>query len=103
MTKLMTAAEFAIAVNDAAARAGDDATFGRRKVFIVALWRADFNDMTLGEFKRRLVAAHRAGAVVLCRADLPQAMDARLVAASEIDDSVSTYHFVIRNSVASFL
>ena len=44
--------------------------------------------------KQLLVAANRDGLVELTRADLVAAMDPALVAASQIDDLGSTFHFV---------
>jgi hypothetical protein len=73
--------------------------FGPDKVFIASVWEALRNDpdvLQLGEhgFKRALVDAHRAGALVLSRADLIAAMDPRDVAASETQHLNATYHFI---------
>jgi hypothetical protein len=89
---------FANAVNTAAAGA-TTGCFGPRKVFIAALWRAAFTSEPLWAFKARLIAAHRAGTVVLARADLVGAMDTSLVRDSEATDGLATYHFVERSAV----
>jgi hypothetical protein len=73
--------------------------FGPDKVFIASVWESLRNDpdvSALGEqgFKRALVEAHRAGTLVLSRADLIAAMDPRDVAASEIRHLNATYHFI---------
>ena len=91
----------AAAVKDAAARA--EGRFGR-KVFIAAVWRALIDDarfasLSLDRFKQLLVAANRDGLLELTRADLVGAMDPGLVAASEIDDLGSTFHFVTGDAI----
>ncbi len=88
---------------DAARRAAGvvvDGRFGDRKVFVSAVWRALARDprwaaLSLDEFKTRLVAAHRAGELLLARADLVAAMDPALVAASEIAVDGASFHFLI--------
>ncbi len=75
--------------------------FGDRKVFISSLWdelRRDrhWASLSLVDFKTRLVAAQRAGALELARADLVAAMDPELVAASEIRDGGASFHFMLR-------
>ncbi|MCA9674958.1 MAG: hypothetical protein KC464_07990 [Myxococcales bacterium] len=95
---------FAVAVRDAA-RAATEGTFGPRKVFIASVWRALRDQPAvrgddLGAFKRRLVDAHRAGRLVLARADLTAAMDPELVAASEVTDLGARYHFVEREAAS---
>jgi hypothetical protein len=91
---------FATAVRDAADRA-TDGTFGGRKVFISTVWRGvreqpAFRDLSLEQFKRELVAAHKAGLVSLARADLTAAMDAAAVRESETTHLEARYHFVER-------
>jgi hypothetical protein len=88
---------------DALAAAGQarDGWFGDRKVFVSAVWRElrknpQWSAMTLDECKQRLVAAHRAGALVLARADLVAAMDPELVGASEITTDGASFHFVVQ-------
>jgi hypothetical protein len=86
--------DFAAAVRGAAARA-TDGRFGPRKVFIASVWRdAAFSALSLADFKARLLAAHRAGAITLARADLVAAMDPDLVRESEVAHLDSRYHFV---------
>jgi hypothetical protein len=89
-------ADFAAAARAAAARA--EGRFGK-KAFVAAVWReltkdARFAALTLDRAKQLLVAANRDGLVELTRADLVAAMDPALVAASQIDDLGSTFHFV---------
>jgi hypothetical protein len=79
--------------------------YGDNKVFIGSVWqalRADSEIGKLGEagFKRRLVEAHRRGALVLGRADLVAAMDPRDVHASETRHQDATYHFIHRGQPA---
>ncbi len=88
------------AVRDAIATIGSDGRFGKENVFVSALWRQIASDQRLPElsldrFKRWLIAANRDQLVDLARADLVDAMDARLVEESEIEDLGSTFHFVI--------
>jgi hypothetical protein len=84
-----------------AAGATTDGWFGDRKVFVSAVWnqlRRDprWSALALDEFKARLVAAQRAGAVALARADLVAAMDPALVAASEIAADGASFHFIVK-------
>jgi hypothetical protein len=89
---------------DAVLRAADgvvDGWFGDRKVFVSAVWdqlRRDprWAGLGLAGFKAELVAAHRAGALTLARADLVAAMDPALVAASEIAVDGASFHFVVK-------
>lgn len=46
-------------------------------------------------FAAKLVAAHQAGLLRLRRADLVSAMDAKMVAASEIVFGFASFHFVV--------
>jgi hypothetical protein len=87
-----------------AADATRDGWFGDRKVFVSAVWDAlrrnpTWAAVTLDEFKARLVAAHRAGELVLARADLVAAMDPDLVAASEIAVDGASFHFLVKEPV----
>lgn len=50
--------------------------------------------LSLPDFKAKLVAAHREGALRLARADLVAAMDEGLVARSETTYLNATFHFV---------
>lgn len=82
-----------------------DGGFGERKVFIAAVWRelrrqAAWAELSLDELKASLVAAHRAGELVLARADLVAAMDPELVAASEIVADGASFHFIVRESTS---
>lgn len=70
--------------------------FGDDKVFIVAAWEMGGFDESLAEFKKRLVAAHRARLLVLTRADLVEAMDRYDVQRSETAYLSATYHFIRR-------
>jgi hypothetical protein len=89
---------------EAVLRAADavvDGWFGDRKVFVSAVWdqlRRDprWAGLGLAGFKAELVAAHRAGALTLARADLVAAMDPALVAASEIAVDGASFHFVVK-------
>ena len=85
------------------ASSNDAARFGDRKVFVASVWdhlRRDprWSALSLDEFKAQLVAAHRAGALVLARADLVAAMDPALVAASEVVADGASFHFVLREA-----
>jgi hypothetical protein len=98
-----TGAELAGFANDVrvAAAAVRDGWFGDRKVFVSAVWSAlrvnpRWGALALDGFKQRLVAAHRAGALVLARADLVAAMDPELVAASEIVTDGASFHFLVQ-------
>jgi len=89
----------------AAARDVRDGVFGERKVFIASVWdelrrRAAWAGVGLDEFKTRLVAAHRAGDLVLARADLVAAMNPDLVAASETATDGASFHFIVREAPA---
>jgi hypothetical protein len=92
-------ADLAAAARRAVAAMGDDANerFGSRKVFLAAVHAALGGEgaSQLEAFKRRMVAAHRAGLLVLARADLIAAMPYAAVAASEVSDGGATFHFVI--------
>lgn len=54
------------------------------------------NGMSLEEFKKNLLLAHKNGLIELVRNDLPAAMpDSNAVTKSEIKDGFSTYHFIL--------
>ncbi|TMQ11239.1 MAG: hypothetical protein E6J90_22500 [Deltaproteobacteria bacterium] len=83
-----------------AAAATTEGWFGDRKVFVSAVWdqlrrEPRWSGLALAEFKARLLAAHRAGALTLARADLVAAMDPALVAASEIAADGASFHFLV--------
>lgn len=61
--------------------------FGRFKVFIAALGLDN-------DGKERLVEAHRAGLLRLCRADMIPMMDRGVVLASETNYLNATFHFL---------
>jgi len=84
-----------------AANSRDVVCFGDRKVFVASLWdrlieQPAWASLSLDQLKSRLVAAHRAGRLVLARADLVAAMDPALVEASQIIADGASFHFVIR-------
>jgi hypothetical protein len=97
--------DFAAAVHEALPWVGAAPTerFGRRKVFVSALYaemakQAPYVPYSVGSldaFKARLVDANREGLLSLARADLVAAMDPDAVAASEIRSLGSEFHFVI--------
>lgn len=94
------------AVREAIPRIGADGRFGE-KVYVSAIWRTIDRDrksggISLDNFKRWLVSANRDGKLVLARADLIAAMDAKQVSESEINDRGATFHFVLdqRNGAA---
>jgi hypothetical protein len=83
------------------ASAARHGTFGDRKVFISEVWRElrhnpAFADLGLDDFKQRLISAHKAGELVLARADLVSAMSPELVSASETKGDGASFHFVVR-------
>lgn len=71
--------------------------WGERKVFIAVAWRAlpPATRPSLEDFKQALLAAHRAGALELARADLGREMPADELAASAIHHLEATYHFLV--------
>lgn len=90
---------FASRVKDVARGMNDDNRFGRFKVFIAPIWQrmraaSSLEPMSEGDFKEKLVAAHRAGFLRLTRADLTPAMAPQLVAASEVPYLNAVFHFV---------
>jgi hypothetical protein len=93
-------AAFAATVRALAAQSPPQDRFHDNKVFIAALWRAaqrepNFPQLSLPEFKQRLVEANAQNLLHLSRADLVQAMDPRLVAESETAYLNATFHFVL--------
>jgi hypothetical protein len=87
------------AVRDTIPRIGNEGRFGE-KVYVSAIWRTiarerKAGDLSLDHFKRWLVGANRDGWLVLARADLIGAMDAKQVTESEIHDRGATFHFVL--------
>ena len=92
-------AELAAAARRAVAAIGQEANerFGTRKVFLAAVHAALGGERAIGleAFKQRMVAAHRAGLVVLACADLVAAMPRTAVAASEVNDGGAEFHFVV--------
>jgi len=86
-------------VRETISRIGAEGRFGE-KVYVSAIWRTLERDRKAGElsldhFKRWLVRANRDGWLVLARADLIGAMDAKQVNESEINDRGATFHFVL--------
>ena len=92
-------AEFAAAARRAVATTGHDANqrYGWRKVFLAAVHGALGGEgaIHLEAFKRRMVSAHRAGLLVLARADLVAAMPQAAVADSEVSEGGAEFHFVL--------
>jgi hypothetical protein len=71
------------------------------KAYIASVWQVGFAaDMTLGDFKKRIVAEHQAGRLELSRADLVAAMDQVQIERSETQHLNATFHF-IRSEVSS--
>lgn len=71
--------------------------FGGYKVFISDVYstmKKKHPDLTLEEFKKRLVGLNRNGLITLGRADMAHAMDQKSIARSEIKDLVSSFHFI---------
>jgi hypothetical protein len=92
-------AEFAAAARRAVAATGHDAhqRYGVRKVFLAAVHATLGGEgaIQLEAFKRRMVRAHRAGLLVLARADLVAAMPPAAVAGSEVSEGGAEFHFVL--------
>jgi len=91
--------DLAAAVRRAVAAIGHDANqrYGTRKVFLAAVHAALGGEgaIDLEAFKRRMVTAHRAGLLVLARADLVAAMPRGALAASEVTEGGAEFHFVL--------
>ena len=86
-------------VREAIPRIGAEGRFGE-KIYVSAIWRTierdrKAGDLSLEHFKSWLVRANRDGWLVLARADLIGAMDARQINESEINDRGATFHFVL--------
>ncbi|WP_121970640.1 hypothetical protein [Leptolyngbya sp. BC1307] len=83
----------------AAAKDTEEGWFGDHKVFISQVWKTlssqqpDWN-LTLDEFKQKLLAASRKEWINLSRADLGYSLDSEDVAASEIIHLQSQFHFI---------
>jgi hypothetical protein len=95
--KAVLLTDFAASVNAAIARVPESGRFGRRKVFVSAIWDAlaGCDGLCLDGFKSQLIAAQRAQLLSLARADLVAAMPPATVASSEIAHYGATYHFVV--------
>lgn len=94
-----------VAAVRAAADQATEGVFGTRKVFISSVWQRlrsqpDFRTLTLDDFKRELVNAHKAGNLTLARGDLSSAMDTAALTESEITHLEARYHFVERGGVS---
>jgi len=96
-------AELAAAARRAVATTGHDANerYGTRKVFLAAVHAALGGEgaIKLEAFKRRMVAAHQAGLLVLARADLVAAMPRAAVAASAVSVGGAEFHFMVDDAV----
>jgi hypothetical protein len=92
-------AEFAGAARRAVAATGHDAhqRYGVRKVFLAAVHATLGGEgaIHLEAFKQRMVSAHRAGLLVLARADLVAAMPPAAVADSAVSAGGAEFHFVL--------
>ena len=72
---------------------------GDYKVFISRVWETMQQQhpdlqLSLAEFKQRLVTANQQRLLTLSRADMAYALDANDVAASAINHMNSTFHFI---------
>ena len=93
-----------VAAVRAAAEQATEGVFGTRKVFISSVWQRiraqpDYRALTLDDFKRELINAHKAGNLTLVRGDLSSAMDTAALTESEITHLEARYHFVERGGV----
>lgn len=91
-------ADFACAVQAAARRPGV-ARFHEDRAYIASVWEqmrgeSPVGDMSLADFKNKLIAAHRERLLEITRADLIAAMDAREVERSEAHYQNASFHFV---------
>ncbi|MDB6155898.1 MAG: hypothetical protein JWL90_4351 [Chthoniobacteraceae bacterium] len=81
-----------------AARTATHGWFGPGKLFIHHAWetwrRKTGDPLDLPEFKKRLLAALRAGELGLTRADFTPVLDPIELAQAEIRDGVETFHFL---------
>jgi hypothetical protein len=92
-------ADFARAVREAAKRP-EVARYYEDHAFIGSVWasmhgHSPIGDMSLAEFKRRLVEAHQESLLRISRADLVGAMDLQEVERSEARFQNATFHFVV--------
>jgi hypothetical protein len=92
-------ATFAATVQ-AAARTATSGRWGDNKVFINHVWRQlqqepNFPQLSLNDFKDRLVEANQRGLLRLERADLVEAMNTDDVYESETRFLTATYHFIL--------
>jgi hypothetical protein len=93
---------FLDALRLAAASVGEEGRFGEHNVFIAAAFDAlhrerAWHGLSLDDFKKQLLEAHRNGEVVLARADLISAMDEDLVERSRTPTpGGSHFHFLVR-------
>lgn len=96
-------ADLAAAARRAVVAIGHDANerYGTRKVFLAAVHAALGGEgaIKLEAFKRRMVNAHRAGLLVLARADLVAAMPQAALAASAVSEGGAEFHFVLDDAV----
>ena len=95
----LTLADFARAVREAAKRP-DVARYHEDRAFIGSVWarmhgHSPIGDMSLPEFKQRLVEAHQERLLRISRADLVAAMDPQEVQRSEARFLDATFHFVV--------
>jgi hypothetical protein len=85
---------FAQAVRTAAALP-QTAKYHGELAFIGSIKSEWFRRSDAETFAAMLVAAHQAGLLRMCRADLVGAMDAKMVAASEVVFHSCEFHFVV--------
>ena len=86
-------------ITQAAATATVEGRLGDYKVFIGRVWKTLQQQhpglqLSLAEFKQRLVTANQQRLLTLSRADMAYALDANDVAASAINHMNSTFHFI---------
>jgi hypothetical protein len=91
-------ADFAHAVG-AAARGPTVRRFHEDRAFIASVWehmrgQSPIGEMSLDDFKRRLISAHQQGLLRIVGADLVAAMDPQDVQRSEARLKGATFHFV---------
>jgi len=86
--------EFAAEVNRIARSAPASAKFGSK----VYIGYVEY-EYSIPGFREKLLEAQRAGLVTLARFDMSYVADQRDVRASEMYDSVASYHFVVPKSV----
>jgi len=97
---LLSPREFAARIQQAIQELPQGPATGR--MLVAALYRAledrgETSGLALGEFKDRLLTAHRAGLLDLCRAEPTDRVEASILAASEIRHLGITYHLVRRD------